>query len=279
MYNSRYGNEKAKLVSVFEDTESWYQENETLKDTVKSSIEHTEIYKEGETPDLPPARERKAYIDVNKMKTLECAYDIHRKHPNMKICIHNFASATHPGGGVRRGSRAQEECLCRTTTLLPVLETKKNDKEFYSFHKQKHNPLYTDACIYTPGIMAVKTDDDVPKRLPEEQWMKLDVLTCAAPNLRVMERKVPDAELQKLHEKRARHLLSVAATHGEDAIVLGAFGCGAFKNSPYVVAKAYANVLPDFLHQFDLIAFAIYCTPRSRDNYVAFYNTLNKLKR
>lgn len=278
------------LVAVFQDTEKWYQTDATLKDAVKASIQNTKFYKEDETPSLPPEREKRAQVLVNQNKTLEYAYIAHRKLPNARITVHNFASATHPGGGVRKGSRAQEECLCRTTTLLPALETDANKKAFYGFHWARHDAHYTDACIYIPGIVAVKTDDDLPRRLDPSDWMKLDVITCAAPNLRAMPSnsmnrtsgkavKVKDADLMTLHEKRARHMLSISAANGTDILILGAFGCGAFQNNPNVVAKAYANVLPDFLHQFDAIVFAVYCTPKDRSNYVAFYNTLMKLNR
>ena len=279
---------KDDLVAVFKDTEAWYQSDAELKEAVKASIAQTKIYMEGDTPALPPERVDKARVLVNKYKTLEYAYLAHHEHPDAKITVHNFASATHPGGGVRKGSRAQEECLCRTTTLLPALETETNKKGYYDFHWNRHDARYTDTCIYTPGIVAVKTDDDLPRRLDRSDWMRIDVITCAAPNLRALPSngmnpttgkpiKMSDDVLQKLHERRARQILSIAAANGTDILVLGAFGCGAFQNNPRVVAKAYASVLPEFLHQFDAIVFAVYCAERERNNYVAFYNTLSKI--
>lgn len=278
------------LIAVFEDTEKWYGTDAEFKAAVQESIRGTKLYMEGETPSLLEPREAKAKVLVNKHKTIEAALLIRHKYPDAKIAVHNFASATNPGGGVKKGSRAQEECLCRTTTLYPVLDTEENWKRYYKFHRNRRDQHYTDACIFTPSIVAVKTDDDLPRRMAKDEWMKLDVLTCAAPNLR--ERpgnamnsapgkpvKMTDADLLKLHEHRARHLLSVAAANGEDIVILGAFGCGAFQNKPEVVAKAYANVLPDFMHQFQVIEFAVYCTPRDTRNYVAFYNTLSKLGR
>ena len=54
------------------------------------------------------------------------------------------------------------------------------------------------------------------------------------------------------------------------AIVLGAFGCGAFRNDPTVVATAAKAVIGDYLHAFRVIEFAVYCRPGDSANYDAF---------
>ena len=209
----------------------------------------------------------------------------HRKFPEARIVAHNFASATNPGGGVRKGSRAQEEALCRCTTLLPVLETEDNKKRFYDFHRQRHDVRYTDACLYTPDIVGFKTDDELPSLLPEAKWTKVDILTCAAPNLRAMPNNVMNPgkdkaikmshdDLFALHKKRARHLLSIAAANEADILILGAFGCGAFQNPPELVAEMYHSLLPEFMGQFQEVVFAIYCTPSDMKNYNAFAKAL-----
>ena len=109
----------------------------------------------------------------------------------------------------------------------------------------------------------------------------MDVITCAAPNLRQRpgnifnhEQSAPvvvsPEELLQLHKSRARHILTVAASKGVDALVLGAFGCGAFQNDPTVVAEAYKSVLQEFKSYFSLIEFAIYCRLQETGNYDAF---------
>ena len=111
------------------------------------------------------------------------------------------------------------------------------------------------------------------------------MITCAAPNLRQrpgnmynLDQSAPvvvsPEELLALHKSRARHILTVAASKGVDAIVLGAFGCGAFQNDPTVVAEAYKSVLQEFNGYFSLIEFAIYCRPRETANYDAFSRVL-----
>ena len=280
---------KDDLIDVFEDTKQWYETDKNLKQTVANSIRNTVVFKEDNYPDYKATNEKNAEIRITKYKTLEAAYRLDEEFPKSKICILNFASATNAGGGVTKGSRAQEECLCRTTTLYPVLNTRNNYKDFYNFHRNRHDLKYTDTCIYTPGIVAIKSDSTIPQRYDKEDWLKLDVISCPAPNLRVnpsnyMNKttgkaiKLTDNELLELHKKRGKHILSVVASYNVDILVLGAFGCGAFQNNPSIVAKAYYDILPEFKNCFKVIEFAIYCTERDTKNYFAFYNLLSKLK-
>ncbi|MBR2215820.1 MAG: TIGR02452 family protein [Selenomonadaceae bacterium] len=277
--------DKEELALVFQDTEAWYQSEEDLKQAIQTSIDNTAFYAERDLPTLPAARYETTIVTVNEHRSLESAFYYRRKFPEARIGIHNFASATNPGGGVRHGSRAQEEALCRCMTLLPVLETEENNRRYYQFHKNRRDFTYTDACIYTPDIVAIKSDTDIPQRLPKSDWQKFDVLTCAAPNLRLssnitssMGRRfsthITDKSLREIHIRRATHLLTVAAHHGIDILILGAFGCGAFHNNPEAVASAYKAVLADFQGHFQEVAFAVFCTPEEKTNYEVFSKVL-----
>ena len=197
------------------------------------------------------------------------------------MAVLNFASATNPGGGVKSGSSAQEESLCRCSTLYPTLNQRWLWDQYYLPNREANDPLHTDVCIYSPDVVICKTDESIPQRLPEERFVTVDVLTCAAPNLRPTpgNRHNPDAsraasvtrqQLFELHVKRAKHILHVAAASGVDCLVLGAFGCGAFQNDPNVVARAYAVALKEYRHYFDTIEFAIYCREWETENYNAF---------
>ena len=136
----------------------------------------------------------------------------------MKVAVHNFASATNPGGGVVWGSSAQEESLCRCSTLYPVLNQKSLLTNYYDFHRSRQNPLYTDRCIYTPSVKVIKSDTDYPERLDSNRFFDVDVITCAAPNLRHAE-PVSDAELERLHLQRGRRILDVAVENKIDCFV------------------------------------------------------------
>ena len=133
--------------------------------------------------------------------------------------------------------------------------------------------------------MICKTDESIPQRLSEDEFVSVDVITCAAPNLREKPSNAynPDSgdvihispdELYKLHLKRAKHILHIAACNGVDALILGAFGCGAFQNDPNVVSKAYRDALKEYGRYYDLIEFAIYCRDWETENYDAFRHQL-----
>ena len=178
------------------------------------------------------------------------------------------------------GAPAQEECLCRTSTLYPLLYRRTLRDKFYRYHEEHHTSKASDTLVYTEGVIIIKTDEDIPKRMPKEDWVTVDIITIAAPDLRDKwnrDAKIVDsgtymnnAELFGYHVKRAIHMLTCAAAKGADILVLGAFGCGAFENDPEVVARAYKTVLQEFPQVFEKIEFAVYCPPGRSKNYDVF---------
>lgn len=260
---------KARLVSVFHDTMAMIAENASLAEAVERSVSLTRFYPETETMSVERRLEKQAKIAVTGHRSFQAARLIKERHPETRVAVLNFASATSPGGGVRSGSAAQEESLCRCSTLYPVLNRKILFEEYYSRHRFFGNRLYTDSCIYSPGIQIIKSDENQPKRLPEDKWFDVDVITCAAPNFRGTN-PLPDDDLYDLHLGRGRKILDVAIDNGAEALVLGAFGCGAFRNDPNVVAKAYATLMDEYREAFDEVEFAVFHLGSEVTNYNAF---------
>ncbi|MGN0691786.1 MAG: TIGR02452 family protein [Oscillospiraceae bacterium] len=280
---------REKRIEVFENTMKLCNTIDMLSEGIKHSQRNTKYYAPDDEPQTVPVTEpRSTEISVTKERSFEAAGRLSEKYDkNKRIAVHNFASATNPGGGVTRGSSAQEEALCRCSTLYPCLDTDKLFEQFYSMHRKQGDVRYTDACIYTPDITVFKTDKPFPELMPESKWFSADVITCAAPNLRPNPYnsmnpgkgspvKVTDAELLALHKSRGRHILGIAAENKADVLVLGAFGCGAFHNSPRIVARAYKELLPEFEGMFDEIVFAVYCTPNDTNNFDTFKRILSK---
>ena len=178
-------NRKEQNIAIFEDSMDWIEREPALSGAVQNSIAHTVLYPAQQMPDLPESSNRsKTKVTVTPQRTFEAAQDLLIRYPGSRAAVLNFASATNPGGGVTRGSSAQEEALCRCSTLYPCLTTPELDKGYYQYHRKQQDVRYTDACIYVPNIKIIKTDTDVPQRLPENKWQTVDVICCAAPNLR-----------------------------------------------------------------------------------------------
>ncbi|MCR5822908.1 MAG: TIGR02452 family protein [Lachnospiraceae bacterium] len=271
-------------VAVFEDTLDWINNDPDLSDSVAAAKQNTTVFYEDDYPDFNAAKTKNTRITVTGDRSYQAAMRLHKDNPGAKIAVMNFANAFHAGGGVAKGSSAQEESLCRTSTLYPLLYRRTLRDSFYKHHNDLHTPRATDSLIYTEGVIVCKTDEDLPKRMPKEDWVKVDVITIAAPDLRDKSNQhaslvnggtyMSNAELFGYHVKRAIHMLTCAAAKGADILVLGAFGCGAFRNDPEVVARAYKAALQEFPKVFERIEFAVYCPPGGNTNYEVFKRVL-----
>ena len=269
-----------QLAAIFADTQKMISNTPELKTASEQSAKLTHIYEAGEAPKIPEAT-REGLVRVSDRRSFEAARVIAQERPNARIAVHNFASATNPGGGVKTGSSAQEESLCRCSTLYDSLNQRRIWDAYYGPNRGTGNYLATDTCIWTPDVVVCKSDESLPKRLPKEEWLTVDVVTCAAPNLRRTKANLSNpgvarhggvtlTELFEIHRRRARFLLTVCAAEGIDCLVLGAFGCGAFRNDPYLVSSAWHQEIEPMRKHFDLIEFAIFHMPYETENYEAF---------
>lgn len=285
MFDRRQSN-----INIFTDTERMCRTDKKLIDVIHKSNERQILIRDEDDTNKQINRyEEPAKIVVSKKRSLEAA----EGYKGMKICVHNFASATNPGGGVTKGSNAQEEAICRCSTLYFNISNQKISNEFHTKHRSlikmgKMTSLYNDDCIYTPGVCVFKSDTSLPELLPENKWYEVDVITCAAPNLRerpsnpmnpssgMIGVKIRDKELLELHIKRMSRICDIAVEQKEDVLILGAFGCGAFCNSPRVVAEAMARVVEKYRYSFKVFEFAVYCTSRDTENYEVFSKRLGR---
>ncbi|RFU41072.1 TIGR02452 family protein [Actinomadura logoneensis] len=169
----------------------------------------------------------------------------------------NFASAKNPGGGFLNGAHAQEEGLARASGLYASLRAA---REYYEVHRELRDPLYTDHMIYSPAVPVFRTDSGA---LLDEPY-SVAFLTSSAPNRGATHEEHKLARLPDVLRQRALKVLAAAAFHGHRRIVLGAWGCGVFRNDPNEVAEAFADALrPDggpFARHFETVVFAVYDT-------------------
>lgn len=277
---------RTKNAEIFRDTERRYTLDPTLMQTVQQSTKKQVFIAESKNAIVPSVyKTEKANVIVSEKRSLEAANAYAKQ--GKKVCVLNFASATNPGGGVVNGSSAQEECICRCTTLYPCLNTDAMWNAFYKPHRKAANPLYNNDCIYTPDVCVFKSDVNFPELLPRNDWWTVNVLTCAAPNLRERPSnamnpfagdtaaKITLTELEKLLTARIKRIFETAVVNGNEVLILGAFGCGAFRNPPKIVAKVFNTVMQDYLCYFDTIEYAVFHTEREVANFEAFNSTIN----
>ena len=178
----------------------------------------------------------------------------------------NFASAGHPGGGVETGARAQEETICRRSTLTRsnyTFDPKYAPRYGYALQEGNHYPIVDDFCaVYSPNVTVFREGLDC---LLMENPYDVAVVTCAALNLngKYAIKLTPNGHMPKaaidITRNKIRTVFRLGLTYGNDALVLGAFGCGAFKNPPAEIAKLFHEVMeePEFKNKYRLITFSI----------------------
>lgn len=262
-------------IRIITETLEKCQTDPKLAGAIQASLQGQSIVLESES--VPAARARYetgAPVTVSRKRSYEAAAG----YPGQKVAVLNFASAVSPGGGVLRGCTAQEESLCRISTLFPCLHVPQNHERFYTPHRNANQRLNNDDCIYTPGVVVFRSDDGLSRLLPEEAWYQVDVVTCAAPDLRTFPAgTVTDEALSRLHSQRLRRILDLAYANGAEVVILGAFGCGAFGNDPVVVAKAMADVTGEYRRMFRAIEYAVYGSRADGRNFPAFQAAMAQL--
>ena len=198
-------------------------------------------------PEAPqPASPRVPFPEAVVQVTNETTLGAGRRLAGAGVLALNFANGVHPGGGFLHGARAQEEVLCRSSALYATLE----GEAMYDAHRRRDDCESSARAILSPGVPFFRADDGTAL---EEPW-RLSIVTCAAP--------VADAVGQprsaELLARRIHRVLAIAAAWGYDALVLGAWGCGAFGNDPVRAAGDFRAALEGpFLGSFREVVFAI----------------------
>lgn len=189
------------------------------------------------------------------------------------ILVLNFANPVNAGGGARRGARAQEEDLCRKSSLLFSLESDQAQR-YYSYNRSLHTYMGSDALILTPNVEMIR---DANGELLDDSII-VSVMTCAAPMLIQGMEGLSDEQYQELFYNRICGMLKCAAYWGYQELVLGAFGCGAFGNDAKVVSDLFYKALKEFNFDgmrakdfFCRIDFAVLDRTPGQYNFKEFY--------
>lgn len=207
------------------------------------------VSKRSIAPDAPlQGAERSTFTETQVQVTNETTLGASRRlvDRGLRPLALNFANGIQPGGGFLSGARAQEEVLCRSSALYQTLI----DDPMYREHAKRPQPDSTDWAIYCPDVPVFRLDDGM--ELPHP-W-PLSFITCAAPYAPA----IGQPQAGDLLQKRIHRMLTIAWAFGHTTLVLGAWGCGAFKNEPSRTAKDFRQALKnDFRGAFSDVVFAV----------------------
>jgi uncharacterized protein (TIGR02452 family) len=212
----------------------------------------------------PAIVQRPTEIEVTDESSLGAAQRRHGAGSGV-VGVLNFASARNPGGGYRNGARAQEEDLCRCSALYTC---QLRAPDFYAAHQASRDLRYSHRVISSPGVPVFR--DDTLALLPAPY--PVTFLTSAAPNTGCLTPELLPG-IPALLTERAARVLAVAEQSHVDELVLGAWGCGVFRNSPADVAQAFATHLGPggrFADVFGRVVFAIYDRRPGQQTLAAF---------
>lgn len=234
----------------------------TIDELQKRAVAESRLYRPDDFSNLPlpsPGFEL-TILEVTGETTLAAARRLVEESPNDDVLCLNFASARNPGGGFLSGAQAQEESLARSSGLYPCIARM---TEMYDYNRRRNTLLYSDYMIHSPRVPVFCDDGGNLLEVP----YCVSFLTAPAPNAGAVASNQPkDTKLvTPTLRERARKVLLVAAAHGHATLVLGAWGCGVFRNDPRTVAEVFSELLTgEFNGCFGRVVFAVFDSSKNQ---------------
>lgn len=191
------------------------------------------------------------------------------------FAVLNMANAYYPGGAYGEGAVAQEENMFRRTNC------------HFKVHADQltdNGRTYTDQLVkllsaHAGAVYLDARDPRVCIRGPEDRtrndlgysWLA-DADVFPFHELRAAAQDLRDGSQFIVEEARRRIAAQLDTLIGQDVrhAVLGAFGCGAFRNPAATVAKLYREEIERRSQRFSVIAFAIFDAGYGPDNFCPF---------
>lgn len=198
---------------------------------------------EAELPTPSPPKFEATRVQVVNETTLMAAERLVKA--GERVLALNFANGIHPGGGFLNGARAQEEVLCRSSALYATL----CGDPMYDAHAKRPQPDSSDWAILSPAVPVFRNDRGTALDAP---W-SVDFLSCAAPYAP----NLGPSRAADLLQQRIDRVIQIARAYDYSALVLGAWGCGAFHNDPVRTAKDFRQALRRHTGGFSDVVFAI----------------------
>jgi uncharacterized protein (TIGR02452 family) len=246
-----------------------------ISKALDDAVANTVLYSPEKPPRMPSGSATQATeVEVVNETTFGALQQLARDRSGHMGCL-NFASARNPGGGFLSGAQAQEESLARASGLYPCLTAQ---PQYYERNRAHRSALYLDLLIFSPNVPFFRNDSGALL----DQPVLASVITAPAPNAGAVAANEP-ANRDRVGptlRHRAELVLAAAVAHGIQQLVLGAWGCGVFRNEPRFVARVFADLLRDerrFKGRFEHVTFAVFDRGEPCLTYQAFADELTDL--
>jgi uncharacterized protein (TIGR02452 family) len=189
----------------------------------------------------------------------------------MKPAVLNMASFHTPGGGVEKGSAAQEESIFRRTNIfMSLYQFHEVGTNYHIEQREERYPLEMHyGGIYTPNVTVFRKSESENCRIMSDPF-KVDVITLPAVRKPAVDENGDVADwVKEILTGKIKQILDIALENGNDSIVLSAFGCGAYGTPPKVVAKLFHDVIysDEYKNLFKEIVFAIINLPSTNGTH------------
>ena len=243
--------DRDSLVKIFDETLTIINEDKSYETPSGKIIDfqpvgETFVYTKKQTPPNRNGKYKSTNVIVVDNDCLYAAEEFVKE--KSKCAVLNMASFIKPGGGVLRGSAAQEESLFRRTNLSSSLyrfDEKMFDKVGYDKPELGIYPLPINfGAIYSKDITVFRTSERTDTcRLMDNPFM-VDVITISAiKNPPLDENKKMLGWVREILEKKVEMMLDLCLIHDVDVPILGAFGCGAYGTPPEQMAEIFKKVI------------------------------------
>lgn len=271
-------NTKAKRITAAKQTlqffeQGFYEVDGTRVDLSQShqhALENITLYTPEMTEQIDLAHKKVEGSTVYRLSALPVVtalLELEQDH----VGVLNFASAKNPGGGFLNGALAQEESLALCSNLY-LTQLKK--REYYDANRACNTMLYTDHMIYSKDTVFIREDAETLWKTP----LTAAVVTAPAVNMGqyLLKGNTDIVLAEKVMKDRMRKVLRVFAEQNNETLLLGAYGCGVFRNDPEVVARFFMELLKEegYEQYFKEVVFAVYDSSKKKDVFQTFARIL-----
>ncbi|KAH0785965.1 TIGR02452 family protein [Histomonas meleagridis] len=230
------------------------KEKISIKEELDLSLANTKSYPPDynyayDNSDFTPGN-KQGLISIHNESTVDACYRLVQQENKSNVCALNFGNSIHPGGLFATNARAQEESICRCSSLYYSLIQK---HEFYEYNRQNTKGEASNYLIFSPNVPIWKKNDFTLLDKP----ILASFITSAAVDCLSVRKGI---NIDETNDSRIQTILKCCIENNVEHIILGAFGCGAFHNNPKKISNCFKKYLVEqnMKSYFETVTFSIY---------------------